>query len=61
MLYEIFTGRTAFAQAGPAEPPPRPSSLVEGLDPAVDRVILRCLEQDPGRRPASARAVRAAT
>ena len=60
VLYEIFTGRNAFPQAGPAEPPPPPSSLVEGLDPAVDRVILRCLEQDPGRRPASALAVRAA-
>jgi hypothetical protein len=60
VLYEVFTGRRAFPQPGPAEPPPPPSSLVEGLDPAVDRIILRCLEEDPARRPASALAVRAA-
>ena len=30
------------------------------LDPAVERVILRCLEQDPARRPPSALAVAAA-
>ena len=60
VLYEIFTGRRAFPLAGSAEPPPPPSSLVPGLDPAVDRIILRCLEPDPDRRPASALAVRAA-
>jgi serine/threonine-protein kinase len=60
VLYELFTGRPAFAQARPDEPPPAPSSLVPGLDPAVDRIILRCLETDPGRRPPSALAVRAA-
>jgi hypothetical protein len=60
VLYELFTGRRAFPEAGAAEPPPPPSSLVEGLDPAIDRVILRCLERDPSRRPASALAVRAA-
>ena len=60
VLYELFTGQRALPQAGPAEPPAPPSSLVEGLDPAVDRIILRCLELDPSRRPASALAVRAA-
>jgi serine/threonine-protein kinase len=60
VLYELFTGRRAFPTAGGAEPPPPPSSLVEGLDPSVDRIILRCLEQEPGQRPASALAVRAA-
>jgi predicted Ser/Thr protein kinase len=60
VLYELFTGRRAFPEAGSAEPPPPPSSLVEGLDPAVDRVVLGCLEEDPSRRPASALAVRAA-
>jgi serine/threonine-protein kinase len=34
-----------------------PSSLVAGIDPAVERVILRCLEHDPARRPQSAYAV----
>src|SRR4029450_11317844 len=37
-----------------------PSSVVRDLDPAVERVILRCLERDPGRRPGSALAVAAA-
>jgi hypothetical protein len=31
-----------------------PSELVKDLDPAVERIILRCLEEDPKRRPSSA-------
>jgi hypothetical protein len=60
VLYETFTGRRAFPEAGASEPPPPPSSLVEGLDPAVDQILMRCLDADPGRRPPSALAVRAA-
>ena len=37
-----------------------PSSMVRDLDPAVERVILRCLEHDPALRPGSALAVAAA-
>src|SRR5262249_20593002 len=37
-----------------------PSSIVRDLDPAVERIILRCLERDPDRRPPSALAVAAA-
>ena len=37
-----------------------PTSAVRDLDPAVERVILRCLEREPARRPASAIAVSAA-
>jgi hypothetical protein len=37
-----------------------PSSIVRDLDPAVERVILRCLEKDPDRRPSSALTVAAA-
>jgi hypothetical protein len=40
--------------------PSKPSSLVKDLDPAVERVILRCLEADPARRMSSALSVAAA-
>ncbi len=68
VLYEIFTGRRAFAAETLAElvkqrtqhPLSTPSTWVKDLDPAVERVILRCLEADPAKRPASALAVAAA-
>src|SRR6202011_2738907 len=40
--------------------PASPSSIVRDLDPAVERVILRCLEHDPAQRPAAALQVAAA-
>jgi serine/threonine-protein kinase len=68
VLYELFTGRRAFGgrtlaelrQQHEEELPPAPTSLVDELDPAIERVVLRCLEKDPAKRPASARAVSAA-
>jgi serine/threonine-protein kinase len=69
VLYEIFTGRRAFeAQSLPEllrlrrsdTTPTSPSSIVRNLDPVVERVILRCLDKDPDRRPESALAVAAA-
>ncbi len=68
VLYELFTGRTAFMAASVDErrrlqsetTPSTPSSLVEGFDPAVERVILRCLDADAARRPSSALSVAAA-
>jgi hypothetical protein len=60
VLYELFTGRTAFSGTDRDTPPSTPSSHVGGLDPAVERVILRCVERDPADRPASALAVAAA-
>ena len=68
LLYELFTGRRPYVGESRAEllevqrakAPPTPSSWVEGLDPAIERVILRCLEADPADRPVSARAVAAA-
>jgi serine/threonine-protein kinase len=59
VLYELFTGKRAF-RAGPETPPSSPSSFMEGFDPAVERVILRCLDEDPARRPSSALSVAAA-
>ena len=64
VLYEMFTGRPAFPPGSPGESgrptrPVRPSSLVE-IDPQTEALILRCLETDPHRRPASALHVTAA-
>jgi eukaryotic-like serine/threonine-protein kinase len=68
VLYELFTGRKAFEAATLAEwrrvhsqePPTSPSAVAREIEPAVERVILRCLEKEPGRRPRSAAAVAAA-
>jgi serine/threonine-protein kinase len=68
LLYEIVTGRRAFEGKTLAEilrarsesTPSTPSELVKDLDPAVERVILRCLERDPQQRPGSVLAVAAA-
>jgi serine/threonine protein kinase len=62
VLYEIFTGKRAFTaealtavvRGGDASAPSKPSSVVKDLDPAIERVILRCLEPEPRYRPASA-------
>ncbi len=68
VLYQLFTGKRAFSASTPEElvrlqrdsTPTSPSSLVEGIDPTVERAILRCLDPDPSRRPPSAIAVAAA-
>ncbi len=67
VLYEIFTGKRAFAEkaAGVLQTredrtPSRPTSVVKDLDPIVEKVILRCLEAEPSSRPANALAVSAA-
>jgi hypothetical protein len=64
VLYETFTGRRA--RTGRTVPDLRrehatavttPSSIVRDIEPAVERIILRCLETDPAKRPRSAREV----
>ena len=62
VLFELFTGRAAFAGTDAAEflrlrgspPPTIPSTLVRDLDSNIERTILQCLEPDPRMRPASA-------
>jgi serine/threonine-protein kinase len=65
VLYEVFTGKRAFPATSVAELKQMhessslttPSDLVRDLDPAVEHVVLRCLERDPEQRPPSAYAV----
>lgn len=68
VLYELLTGKRPFEAPTLAElrrlreqgTITNPSTLVKDLDPLVERVILRCLEADPAKRPASALQVAAA-
>src|SRR5882757_4196969 len=67
VLYEVFTGKRAFAEttakafrSGREETVSRPSSVMRDIDPAVERVILRCLETEPSSRPANVLSVAAA-
>jgi hypothetical protein len=70
VLHEIFTGKRVFDGASLLElreqhrrSGSRPSSVSSSsveLDPAIDRVISRCLESDARQRPSSALAVSAA-
>ncbi len=60
LLYEIFTGKQAFAGDSVHElqikqattSPKNPSEIVSGIDPLVENVITRCLEKDPSQRSA---------
>jgi serine/threonine-protein kinase len=68
ILFEMFTGKRVFEaktfnellSLHQSRTLTNPSSVVRDLDPAVERVILRCLEHDPAQRPGSALAVAAA-
>ena len=69
VLYEVFTGKRAFEAASLPEllrlrrsdsTPTSPAQIVPELDPLVERVIFRCLEKEPAKRPASALQVAAA-
>ncbi|HEX6649414.1 MAG TPA: serine/threonine-protein kinase, partial [Pyrinomonadaceae bacterium] len=69
VLYELFTGKKAFAATSLPEllrlrrsdsTPTSPAEIVPELDPLVERVIFRCLERNTEKRPASALQVAAA-
>jgi hypothetical protein len=69
ILYEMFTGkRYSDARAATAAPASRDrsatgstvSALTKELDPAIQRVIVRCLEEEPDARPPSIHGVIAA-
>jgi len=67
VLYEMFAGKRPFVAGTLAEmirlqqsSSPSLTTVVKDIDPAVDRVIQRCLSPDPGKRPPNALAVAAA-
>ena len=69
VLYELFTGKRAFDASTLDEliklrrsdsTPSIPTSIVKDLDPVIEKVIDRCIQKDPARRPASALQVSAA-
>jgi hypothetical protein len=68
VMYEILTGKRAHEAATVPElikareegMITNPSSVVKDLDPLMERVILRCLDKDPARRPSTALQVAAA-
>ncbi len=68
VMYEMFTGNRAFEADTLADlirlreesRPSEISSKVRDVDPAVERIILKCLDPDPQKRPAGALAISAA-
>src|SRR6185295_6322460 len=69
VFYELFTGKRAFEAATLGElmrlrrsdtTPTTPSEIVSDIDPIVERLIDRCIQKDPARRPHSALQVAAA-
>ena len=68
VMYEIFTGKKPYEAATYEElarlreksAPTAPSAHLKDIDPLVERVMLRCLEKNPDRRPTSALQVAAA-
>ncbi|HXN71704.1 MAG TPA: serine/threonine-protein kinase [Candidatus Acidoferrales bacterium] len=68
VLYEIYTGKRPFdaktfdemVRQRDKSTPTLPSQYVKEIDPLVERVIMRCLERDPSKRPTAALQVAAA-
>ncbi|HYI13279.1 MAG TPA: protein kinase [Thermoanaerobaculia bacterium] len=64
VMYELFTGKRGHSAhtlkervRDIATDITTPSSFIRDIDPAVERIILRCLSNDPEQRPRSAREV----
>ena len=66
VLFELLTGRKPFTAATPVEVAqlhvtsrvPAPSTLLPGLDPALDALVTRATAREPEQRPADANALR---
>lgn len=68
VMYEFFTGKKPYeaatydemARVREKSAPTAPSTHLKDIDPLIERVILRCLEKDPAKRPTSALQIAAA-
>jgi serine/threonine-protein kinase len=67
VLYETVSGRLPWRAKSLAEirearetVPKPPSSFARDVEPALERIVLQCLEKDPAARPESALAISAA-
>src|SRR4029079_16575992 len=56
VLYEVFTGQRAFKTADRSAIPSA-ASASRDVDPAIERVITRCLDPEPSKRPQTALAL----
>src|SRR5207248_872628 len=56
VLFEIFTGKRA-SDGSSSSKISSVSSVVRDIDPAIERVVARCLDDNPAARPPSAHAV----
>jgi serine/threonine-protein kinase len=67
ILFDMACGRPPFMKEGMGEtiaahiyePPPSPRSIEPSVSPGLEAVILRCLEKEPDKRPATMLALRA--
>jgi tetratricopeptide (TPR) repeat protein len=59
VLYDLLVGPQGFARRRGPIAPPRPSTLVPGVDPHLERVVMQALSLLPADRPASAMEVAA--
>jgi serine/threonine-protein kinase len=56
VMYEMFTGKRAF-ETRERTVVPSAASVIKDVDPAVERLIAKCLDPDAAKRPQSALAV----
>src|SRR5262249_54448368 len=54
VLYELLVGEEALELSDGSDVLPRPSTIVENVNPRLERVVMRALSSDPDDRPPSA-------
>jgi tetratricopeptide (TPR) repeat protein len=54
VMYDLLVGQHALTRREGQAGPPRPSTVITGVNPQLERVIMQALSPDPASRPASA-------